>query len=138
MRTAYATLLLPVDDQTIVSTSIVSLRLTIFAFSAEEIQIVAIEDLLMNAQVRRTEPYPGVFKRVHSSTIEKSMIDLQLFIGPLPKLHYRRLALKWQLVSFPRPANSRLLACMPIRLPECMPVCNVWAKERLLPASWFA
>jgi hypothetical protein len=33
-----------------VSTSIVSLRLTIFAFSAEEIQIVATEDLLMNAQ----------------------------------------------------------------------------------------
>ena len=86
--------LLSVDDQTVVSTSIVSLRLTIFAFSAEEIiQIVATEDL-MNAQIRRTEPYPGVFKRVHSSTIETSMIDLQLFIGPLPKLHYRRLALK--------------------------------------------
>ena len=77
--------LLSVDDQTVVSTSIVSLRLTIFAFSAEEIQIVATEDL-MNAQIRRTEPYPGVFKRVHSSTIETSMIDLQLFIGPLPKL----------------------------------------------------
>jgi hypothetical protein len=92
--------LLSVDDQTVVSTSIVSLRLTIFAFSAEEIQIVATEDL-MNAQIRRTEPYPGVFKRVHSSTIETSMIDLQLFIGQLPKLHYRRLALKWQLVSFP-------------------------------------
>jgi hypothetical protein len=86
------TLLLSVDDQTVVSTSIVSLRLTIFAFSAEEIQIVATEDLLMNAQIRRTEPYPGVLKRVHSSTIEKSMIGLQLFIGPLPKLHNRRLA----------------------------------------------
>jgi hypothetical protein len=50
--------LLSVDDQTVVSTSIVSLRLTIFAFSAEEIiQIVATEDL-MNAQIRRTEPYP--------------------------------------------------------------------------------
>jgi hypothetical protein len=29
---------------------------------------------LMSAQIRRTEPYPGVFKRVHSSTIETSMI----------------------------------------------------------------
>ena len=76
--------MLSVDDQTVVSTSIVSLRLNIFAFSAEEIQIVATEDL-MNAQIRLTEPYPGVFKRVHSSTIETSMIDLQLFIGRLPK-----------------------------------------------------
>ena len=92
------------------STSIVSLRLTIFAFSAEEIQIVATEDLLMNAQIRRTEPYPGVFKRVHSSTIETSMIDLQLFIGPLPKLHYRRLALKWQLVSFPMVCSAGKLS----------------------------
>jgi hypothetical protein len=63
---------LSVDDQTVVSTSIVSLRLTIFLFSAEEIQIVATEDLSMNAQIRRTEPYPGIFKRVHSSTIETS------------------------------------------------------------------
>jgi hypothetical protein len=47
--------LLSVDDQTVVSTSIVSLCLTIFAFSAEEIQVVATEDL-MNAQIRRTEP----------------------------------------------------------------------------------
>jgi hypothetical protein len=61
--------LLSVDDQTVVSTSIVSLCLTIFAFSGEAIQIVATEDL-MNAQICRTEPYPGVFKRVHSSTIE--------------------------------------------------------------------
>jgi hypothetical protein len=119
MRTAYATLLLPVDDQTVVSTSIVSFRLTIFAFSAEEIQIVATEDLLMNAQIRRTEPYPGVFKRVHSSTIEKSMIDLQLFIGPLPKLHYRRLALKWQLVSFPR-LLSGLYAYQTPRVYACL------------------
>jgi hypothetical protein len=94
-----------------VSTSIVSLRLTVFAFSAEEIQIVATEDL-MNAQIRRTEPYPGVFKRVHSSTIETSMIDLQLFIGPLPKLHYRRLALKWQLVSFPMVCSAGKLSAV--------------------------
>jgi hypothetical protein len=100
-----------------VSTSIVSLRLTIFAFSAEEIQIVATEDLLMNAQIRRTEPYPGVFKRVHSSTIETPMIDLQLFIGPLRKLHCRRippnrrpLALKWQLVSFPMVCSAGKLS----------------------------
>jgi hypothetical protein len=92
-----------------VSTSVVSLHLTIFAFSAEEIQIVATEDL-MNAQIRRTEPYPGVFKRVHSSTIETSKIDLQLFIGPLPKLHYRRLALKWQLVSFPMVCSAGKLS----------------------------
>jgi hypothetical protein len=44
------TTLFSVDDQTVVSTSIVSLHLTIFAFSAEEIQIVATEDL-MNAQI---------------------------------------------------------------------------------------
>jgi hypothetical protein len=61
---------LSVDDQTVVSTSIASFRLTIFAFSAEEIHIVATEDLLMNAQIRRTGPYPGVFKQVRSSTIE--------------------------------------------------------------------
>jgi hypothetical protein len=40
-----------VDDQpqAVVSMSMVSFHLTIFAFSAEEIQIVATEDLLMNA-----------------------------------------------------------------------------------------
>ena len=103
--------MLSVDDRTVVSTSIVSLCLTIFAFSAEEIQIVATEDL-MNAQIRRTEPYPGVFKRVHSSTIKTSMIDLQLFIGPLPKLHYRRLALKWQLVSFPMVCSAGKLSAV--------------------------
>ena len=66
----------------------------------------------MNAQIRRTEPYPGVFKRVHSSTIETSMIDLQLFIGPLPKLHFRRLALKWQLVSFPMVCSAGKLSAV--------------------------
>ncbi len=50
----HALTLFSVDDRTVVSTSIVSLCLTIFAFSAEEIQIVATEDL-MNAQIRRTE-----------------------------------------------------------------------------------
>jgi hypothetical protein len=77
-----------VDDQSVVLRSIFlcvlpfpHLHLTIFA--AEEIQIVATEDLLMNAQICRTKPYPGVFKRIYSSTIETSMIDLQLFIRPL-------------------------------------------------------
>jgi hypothetical protein len=43
--------LLSVNDQSVVSlaTSIVSLRPTFFVFSAEEIRIVATEDLLMNA-----------------------------------------------------------------------------------------
>jgi hypothetical protein len=96
-----------VDDQpqAVVSTSMVSFHLTIFAFSAEEIQIVATEYLLMNAQIRRIEPDPGVFKRVHSSTIKTSMINLQLFIGPLPKLHFCLLASTPTLSLSPEPQS---------------------------------
>jgi hypothetical protein len=77
----------------------------------------------MNAQIRRTEPYLGVFKRVHSSTIETSIIDLPLFIWPLPNLHYRRLALKWQLVSFPIVCSAGKLSAAGLYASQTRRVC---------------